>query len=54
VDILKGLEHLEAPSREEAEVLSIFGDPLDPPTCRLACSAVLRAGPGLVRIAIAR
>lgn len=47
IDILEGLDQLEPPSEDEADVLAIFADP---PTRRLACSARLRGGPGLVSI----
>jgi len=45
IDVLEGLDELEPPSDEEADVLRVFADP---PTRRLACSAKLRAGPGLI------
>jgi ferredoxin len=45
VDVLEGEALLEPPGVEEADVLSIFGDP---PGRRLACSAQVVAGPGLI------
>lgn len=47
VDVLEGLESFEAPSDDEADVLAIFADP---PTRRLACSAKLRPGSGVIAI----
>lgn len=47
IDVLEGLDELEPPSDEEADVLRLFADP---PTRRLACSARLRPGEGVVVI----
>ena len=49
VEVLEGLELFEDPSDEERGILEIFADP---PHHRLACSARLRGGGGLVRIRI--
>jgi len=45
VEVLAGAALLEPPKRDELEVLDIF---TAAPTHRLACQAVVRAGPGLV------
>lgn len=45
LDVLEGLDAFEPPSPDEADVLRIFADP---PTRRLACSARLRPGAGVV------
>lgn len=47
IDVLEGIDCFEPASDEEAEILELFADP---PTRRLACSARLRPGPGLVVI----
>jgi len=47
VDVLEGASLLESPSADEAEVLAVFDAP---PTHRLACSARLSDGAGLVRL----
>lgn len=45
IDVIEGLDRFEPPSPAEAEVLAIFADPKHR---RLACSARLLPGPGLV------
>lgn len=47
IDVTEGLDGFEPPSDEEADVLAIFADP---PTRRLACSAKLRPGAGMVAV----
>ncbi|MGK4001928.1 2Fe-2S iron-sulfur cluster-binding protein [Sorangium sp. So ce1036] len=47
VEVVEGEQHLEPPRWEERELLERLGAP---PRHRLACQAVLRAGPGLVRV----
>jgi ferredoxin len=52
--VLAGADRLYPPRADEAEVLRLFAAA---PGQRLACQAVLRAGPGLVRlrwVAVAR
>jgi ferredoxin len=54
VEVLAGADRLDPPRADEAEVLRLFAAA---PGQRLACQAVLRAGPGLVRlrwVAVAR
>jgi ferredoxin len=48
VDVLAGAELLEPPGHEELEVLALFGAG---PSERLACQAVVKPGPGLLRLA---
>jgi ferredoxin len=48
VDVLLGAELLEPPGPDERDVLALFGAG---PRERLACQAVVKAGPGLVRLA---
>ena len=50
IEVVEGLDCFEAPADAEAELLAILGEP---PERRLACSAELRPGPGLVRIRVA-
>jgi ferredoxin len=47
VEILKGAELLEPPESDEQELLDLLCGPDD---TRLACQAVVRAGPGVVRL----
>ncbi|AKT43444.1 2Fe-2S iron-sulfur cluster-binding protein [Chondromyces crocatus] len=47
IEILAGAEHLESPGPDEKELLSMLGAT---ETERLACQAVVRRGPGLIRI----
>ena len=47
VEVLEGLDRLEPAGEAEREVLRSLGAPR---TTRLACQAVLLAGPGLIRI----
>ncbi|WP_437305006.1 2Fe-2S iron-sulfur cluster-binding protein [Sorangium sp. So ce388] len=47
VEIVEGEQLLDPPARGELELLERLGAP---PRLRLACQAVLRAGPGLVRL----
>jgi len=47
IDVLEGGELLTPPGRDEHEVLEIFAAA---PAHRLACQAVARPGPGLIRI----
>ncbi len=47
VTVLAGAELLEPPANDELEVLTIFAAE---PTERLACSAIVRPGPGLIRL----
>ncbi|MFO0754879.1 MAG: 2Fe-2S iron-sulfur cluster-binding protein [Byssovorax sp.] len=48
VTIHEGQDLLDPPGHDEREVLAIFAAP---PAERLACQAVIRPGPGLVRVA---
>jgi ferredoxin len=48
VDVLAGAELLEPPGHEELEVLALFGAGTQE---RLACQAVVKPGPGLLRLA---
>jgi ferredoxin len=50
IEVTEGLELFEPPEAAEAELLDILGAQ---GLRRLACSARLRAGPGVVRIRIA-
>lgn len=47
VEVLAGAELLEPPGPDELEVLAIFAAG---PTERLACQAIVRPGPGLLRL----
>ncbi|WP_437966156.1 2Fe-2S iron-sulfur cluster-binding protein [Sorangium sp. So ce260] len=47
VEVVEGEQHLEPPGRGELDLLERLGAL---PRLRLACQAVLRAGPGLVRL----
>jgi ferredoxin len=47
VDVVEGAALFEPPGRDERDVLEIFASP---PSHRLACQAILRPGPGLVRL----
>lgn len=47
VEVLEGIDLLEEPSDEERELLEVIGAPRG---TRLACQAVVRAGPGRVRL----
>ncbi|WP_437286423.1 2Fe-2S iron-sulfur cluster-binding protein [Sorangium sp. So ce406] len=47
VEVFEGEQLLEPPTRDELDLLDRFGAP---PRLRLACKAVLRAGPGLIRL----
>ncbi|WP_437673353.1 2Fe-2S iron-sulfur cluster-binding protein [Sorangium sp. So ce131] len=47
VEVVEGAQHLEPPLEDERELLERLGAP---PRHRLACQAVLRAGPGLIRV----
>lgn len=47
VEVLAGAELLDPPRADELEVLRLAGAP---PGHRLACQAVVRTGPGLVRL----
>jgi len=50
VEILEGIDLLEPPDGDEAELLALLGDP---PRFRLACQAKLKHADGLVRLRIA-
>lgn len=50
VEILAGSELLEEPKRAELEVLDIFAAP---PNYRLACQAVVRQAPGVLKLKMA-
>jgi ferredoxin len=47
VIVVEGAEHFEPPNDEEAELLRILRGPDE---SRLACQAVLKSGPGVVRL----
>ncbi|HTN92338.1 MAG TPA: 2Fe-2S iron-sulfur cluster-binding protein [Sorangium sp.] len=47
VEVVEGEQLLDPPARGEVDLLERLGAP---PRLRLACQAVLRAGPGLVRL----
>ncbi|WP_434043176.1 MULTISPECIES: 2Fe-2S iron-sulfur cluster-binding protein [Sorangium] len=47
VEVVEGEQLLEPPTRGERDLLDRLGAP---PRLRLACKAVLRAGPGLIRL----
>jgi ferredoxin len=47
VEVVEGEQLLDPPARGELDLLERLGAP---PRLRLACQAVLRAGPGLVRL----
>lgn len=47
VEVVEGEQHLEPPAPGELDLLERLGAPS---RLRLACQAVLRAGPGLVRL----
>jgi ferredoxin len=47
VDVLEGADLFLPPGRDEREVLDLFDAR---PTHRLACQAVVRPGPGLIRL----
>ncbi|WP_437830154.1 2Fe-2S iron-sulfur cluster-binding protein [Sorangium sp. So ce1153] len=47
VEVVEGEQLLDPPARGELDLLERLGAP---PRHRLACQAVLRAGPGLVRL----
>ena len=48
VDVVEGMELLDEPGEDERLVLSTFGD--DPKKRRLACTARVKPGPGVVRV----
>ena len=48
IDVVEGAELLDEPAEEERAVLATFDD--DPTRRRLACTAKVRPGPGLVRV----
>ena len=48
VDVVEGSELLDEPDQDERVVLASFGD--DPRRRRLACTAKLKPGPGVVRV----
>jgi ferredoxin len=50
VEVLAGGDWLEPPTLHEADGLRRLADPDAPLPQRLACQAVVRAGPGLVRL----
>jgi ferredoxin len=50
VEVLEGVSLFEAPGEAERDLLEVLGAG---PTERLACSARLRAGEGLVRLRVA-
>jgi ferredoxin len=45
--VISGIEHFEPPNEAEEELLQILRGP---GKTRLACQAVLRAGPGVVKL----
>ncbi|WP_437632179.1 2Fe-2S iron-sulfur cluster-binding protein [Sorangium sp. So ce854] len=47
VEVVEGEQLLDPPARGERDLLERLGAP---PGTRLACKAVLRAGPGLIRL----
>jgi ferredoxin len=47
IEIVSGAELLEPPGAEERDLLEILGGPA---STRLACQAVVRAVPGLIRL----
>ncbi|EYF04419.1 2Fe-2S iron-sulfur cluster-binding protein [Chondromyces apiculatus] len=47
VKILAGAEYLEPPGSDEKDMLSLLGAPKSD---RLACQAVVRRGPGLIKL----
>jgi ferredoxin len=47
VEVTSGHDHLEPPGDDELSLLRLVQAP---PTQRLACQAVARAGPGLIRL----
>jgi ferredoxin len=47
IEVLEGGELLEAPDEAEQDLLDIVGGPQG---SRLACQAIVKAGPGLIRI----
>lgn len=48
IDVLEGIDQLEAPRDEELDVLDIFGD--DPSKRRLACQSKMLPGIGRLRV----
>ena len=48
VDIVEGIDLLDEPGEDERAVLASFGD--DPRRRRLACTAKVRPGHGVVRV----
>lgn len=47
IEVLEGGELLEPPEEAEQDLLDIVGGPAG---SRLACQAIVKAGPGLIRI----
>jgi ferredoxin len=47
IEVLSGAELLEAPEAAEQDLLDIVGGPSN---SRLACQAVVKPGPGLIRL----
>ena len=47
IEVIEGAELLAPPEPDEQELLDLL---CGPPTNRLACQAVVRAGPGLLRV----
>jgi ferredoxin len=50
VQVIAGADLLAPPALDEREVLALFDAPPAPPSHRLACQAILRPGPGLIRL----
>jgi ferredoxin len=50
VEVLAGVDLLEPPHDHEADALRRLAEPGAPLPQRLACQAVVRAGPGLLRL----
>jgi ferredoxin len=48
IDVLEGIDLLDDVGEDERGVLTVFGD--DPRKRRLACTAKVKAGPGVVRV----
>ena len=51
IEVLEGADLLEPPREDELDVLDVFGGA---ERHRLACQAVVRPGPGLLRVRAAR
>ena len=47
IEVLEGGELLEPPEDAEQDLLDIIGGP---PNSRLACQAIVKPGPGLIRL----